>query len=207
MNEGDDEQAREARDGNEEARCPCCKGKIEYSPDQDGSCDYACTRCRWNQHVPGDGDLAEFKGDTPSEVPTRQARTGLRVDLGLLEKQAATLGKVTDGSPLTDDERSCLEGLWEFAHTILDGAEADGQGQNRPTVVVFVEGGVVQGVEGNAPVRVILCDFDVTDGAREVAGRPCHIGVWDAPETPSKEFEEVLRLAGSDLEHTSREGE
>jgi hypothetical protein len=37
------------------ARCPCCKGKIEYFPDQDGSCDFECTRCGWHQHVPGAG--------------------------------------------------------------------------------------------------------------------------------------------------------
>ncbi len=91
-------------------------------------------------------------GEDLQKIATSQARTGLRVDVGLLKQQAAILGKVVDGAPLDHDERSCLEGLWEFVHALLDGVETGGQ----PTVVVFVEGGVVQGVEGNAPVRVLV---------------------------------------------------
>jgi len=63
-----------------------------------------------------------------------------------------------------------------------------------PAIVIFVEGGVVQSVEGQVPVRVILCDFDVTDGAQKVGGRPCHIGVCDSTEEPSDAFEEVLSV-------------
>ncbi len=128
----------------------------------------------------------------PSTAAGRETLPNQRMDPELLKLQAAILGKVVDKSPLTDDERSCLAGLWEFVHTILDGAETDGQ----PTIVVFVEGGVVQGVEGNTPVRVILCDFDCTEEKHRVAGRPCHIGVWEPPEAPSEEFTEVLSLAG-----------
>ncbi len=71
-------------------------------------------------------------------------------------------------------------------------------GESNPTIVLFVEGGAVQGVEGSAPVRVILCDFDWEDGPQAVGERPCHIGVWDSPEEPSKEFREVLELARRD---------
>ena len=76
------------------------------------------------------------------------------------------------------------------ALTLREARQAD-----KPTIVLFVEGGVVQGVEGNGPVRVILCDFDCTDAPGTVGGRPCHVGVWDSPEEPSEEFNEVLRLA------------
>ncbi len=74
-----------------------------------------------------------------------------------------------------------------------------------PTIVLFVKGGAVQGVEGDAPVRVILCDFDFTDGPKTVAGRPCHIGVWDSPDEPGDEFREALRLAGADAEGAQEE--
>ena len=70
--------------------------------------------------------------------------------------------------------------------------------EGEPTVVLFIEGGAVQGIEGNATVRVILCDFDCEDGPQAVGERPCHIGVWDSPEEPSKEFREVLQLASRD---------
>jgi len=48
---------------------------------------------------------------------------GPRVDLELLRQQAAILGKVVDEGPLTDDDRSCLEGLWEFVHSVIDSTE------------------------------------------------------------------------------------
>jgi hypothetical protein len=51
------------------------------------------------------------------------AAATLRVDRDLLERQAALLGKVVEGSPLTPAERKCLEGLWEFAHSVLDSLE------------------------------------------------------------------------------------
>ena len=70
--------------------------------------------------------------------------------------------------------------------------------EGEPTVVLFIEGGAVQGIEGNATVRVILCDFDSEDGPQVAGERPCHIGVWDHPEEPSKEFREVLEIAGRD---------
>lgn len=54
----------------------------------------------------------------------REAKT----DLELLKQQAAILGKVVDGGPLTDDERSCLEGLWNFVHSVLDRLEEDPNG-------------------------------------------------------------------------------
>jgi hypothetical protein len=44
-----------------EARCPCCKGKIEYFPDQDGSCDFECTRCGWHQHIPSQKEIQKAK--------------------------------------------------------------------------------------------------------------------------------------------------
>ncbi len=76
---------------------------------------------------------------------------------------------------------------------------------DQSTVVLFVEGGAIQGVEGDAPVRVIRCDFDSTDGPETVAGRPCRIGIWEAPDEPGDEFREVLRLAGADAEGTQEE--
>ena len=66
------------------------------------------------------------------------------------------------------------------------------------------DGGVVQVVEGQVPVRVVLCDFDVTEGAQKVGGRSCHIGVWDSPEEPSDAFGKVLSLVGRD-EHEAGE--
>jgi len=49
-----------------------------------------------------------------------QTLAGLKVDVRLLKRQAAILGKVVDNRPLTDYERRCLEGLWEFTHRVLD---------------------------------------------------------------------------------------
>jgi len=40
------------------ARCPCCKGRVEYYPDQDGSCDWECPNCGWHQHVPARRQVA-----------------------------------------------------------------------------------------------------------------------------------------------------
>ncbi len=112
-----------------EAKCPCCRGKIEYFPDQDGACDYQCIHCGWREHVPGSGDISAAltlrgsRSDSgPAHTPQPQA-TGGTVDLELLERQAAILGRIVDGGDPTEEERSCLEGLWEFVHTILDGSQ------------------------------------------------------------------------------------
>lgn len=103
--------------GDSETKCPCCRGTIEYFPDQDGSCDYQCIHCGWSEHVPSSENIAAAltlrKGDQPGsepEVKPQLPRRG-RVDLELLKQQAAFLGKVVDKSPLTDGERSCLEDL------------------------------------------------------------------------------------------------
>ena len=50
----------------------------------------------------------------------RVATAGLRVDRELLERQAALLGRAVEGIPLTDNDRACLEGLWEFVHRVID---------------------------------------------------------------------------------------
>ena len=47
----------------------------------------------------------------------------LGADMELLKRQAALVGKVVDGSSLTEEERSCIEGLWEFVHTLIDRME------------------------------------------------------------------------------------
>ena len=47
-----------------------------------------------------------------------------RIDVDLLKRQAALLGKVVDGVPLTEEERQCLHGLWEFAHSVMDCVDA-----------------------------------------------------------------------------------
>ena len=47
--------------GKKQARCPCCKGEIEYFPDQDGSCDFECPRCGWHQHVPSQEEVQKAK--------------------------------------------------------------------------------------------------------------------------------------------------
>jgi hypothetical protein len=58
------------------------------------------------------------------------APASLNVDRDLLERQAALLGKVVEGSPITPTDRKCLEGLWEFAHSVLDSLE-EGAGEVR----------------------------------------------------------------------------
>jgi len=194
-------------------RCPCCGAQLDYFPDQDGSCDYQCVNCGWREHIPSSDDIAaaltlhkeSHPGGKPAIEP--QMPPGEKVDLKLLEEQAAILGKVVDGTVLSEDERSCLEGLWEFVHTMLDGLQAHGDKPHAPTVVLFVEGGAVQGVEGNGLVRVILCDFDCTDAPGTVGGRPCHIGVWDSPEEPSGEFNEILEVLAWNGESAAPEGE
>ena len=49
---------------NAEGKCPCCGGRIESFPDQDGSCDYQCTRCSWHEHVPGEAEIAQVKAES-----------------------------------------------------------------------------------------------------------------------------------------------
>jgi len=44
-----------------EGRCPYCGGRIEHFPDQDGSCDYQCTRCSWHEHIPSTEEIAQAK--------------------------------------------------------------------------------------------------------------------------------------------------
>ncbi len=44
---------RRMRKQAEEAKCPNCGHRLEYEPDQDGACDWHCTKCGWSQHVPG----------------------------------------------------------------------------------------------------------------------------------------------------------
>ena len=51
-----------------------------------------------------------------------------QMDVELLKRQAALLGKVVDGRPLTPEERTCLAGLWELVHKILDGADGSNPG-------------------------------------------------------------------------------
>ncbi len=164
----------------------------------------------WGRVLPGDtmpsgecpdcgalcypADAEEENGRESQPAGERQPQTVGNVDRELLERQAAILGRIVDGNDPTKEERSCLEGVWEFLHTILDGSQAPGHKPCSPTVVLFVEGGAVQGVEGNGRVRVILVDFDLTDGPQTVGGRPCHIGVWDSLEEPSEEFHEVLEI-------------
>ena len=41
-----------------EATCPCCKGKVEYFPEQDGSCEYQCLHCGWSERVPASDSIA-----------------------------------------------------------------------------------------------------------------------------------------------------
>ena len=129
-------------------RCPCCKGKIEYFPDQDGSCDYQCLHCGWSEHVPGSDAIA--------------AALTLRAD-----ENAAV----------------------------------------RPTVVVWVEGGLVQGVEADAPARLLVCDFDCQEeDAARIDGRACALSEWDPPDGPSEEFGKVLKLVRSENEDATRDG-
>ena len=180
-----------------DATCPCCEGSVEDFPGQDGACDYYCTHCGWREYVPGSDNIAAAltlrEARKPDSQPASgpQPPTAANVDPELLEQQAAILGKIADGSHPTEEERSCLKGLWELVHTMLDGRQAD-----KPTIVLFVNGGVVQAVEGRAGVRVVLCDFDSPEDAlKTVGGRPCVIGIWDPLEAPSPEFDEAVRLA------------
>ena len=96
--------------------CPCCGSEIESSSDQNGSCDYYCSRCSWHQHMPGHDEVSELGGQQPAPVPaTKWSPAGLSIDLELLKHQAAILGRAVEGKGLRDDELRCLEGLWEFA--------------------------------------------------------------------------------------------
>ncbi|MCK4374143.1 MAG: hypothetical protein KAX19_02405 [Candidatus Brocadiae bacterium] len=131
--------------GETEDRCLCCGGKIETFPDQDGSCDYQCLHCGWSEHVPSRG-----KGHGLSAAISPRAVALARVDPVLLEQQAAILGKIVEKHLLTDSERSCLEGLWELVHTLLDSIESENALRER-------EGGGTAGSgaaeEGQGPQR------------------------------------------------------
>jgi len=79
------------------------------------------------------------------------------------------------------------------------GQSADEWAQNPnevPTIVIFVSGGLVQGIEGYGAVRAVVCDFDNEEGPDNVGGRPCTVSVWEAPEAPGEEFGQVIDLAG-----------
>jgi len=192
--------------------CPCCGGEIESSPDQDGSCDFCCSRCSWHQHMPREEELAELGVQKPAPLPVAKwSPSGMNIDLQLLKRQAAILGRAVEGKGLVEDDLRCLEGLWEFAHSVIDSLEAaprpeslppDGNAPPRPTVVIWVEGGIVQGVEADGPARVLVCDFDSEEeGAPRIGGRPCAVLPWDPPEEPSKEFAEALLLAAEGPRH------
>jgi len=45
------------------------------------------------------------------------------VDWHLLERQAAVIGALKEEPFLSGEQRSCLEGLWNFLHALLDRAE------------------------------------------------------------------------------------
>jgi len=160
------------------------------------------------QRVPGEGAPEEPRTQgRPAARVMSVATAGLKVDRDLLERQAALLGRAVEGNSLTEEERKCLEGLWEFVHSVLDSLEA-GTGKGscergeevpvRPTVVVWVDGGVVQGVEADTAARVLVCDFDCEEDAPHIGERPCAVSAWDPPEKPSREFTEALRLAHSE---------
>jgi len=109
-----------SEDDKPKANCPSCGGEIECHPDQDGACDWQCSRCAWYQHVPGNKSNVQNKRLPSSALPD----IGI-VDLSLLQQQAAILGKVMDNIPLVDDERTCLQGLWEFVHRVADYLESN----------------------------------------------------------------------------------
>ena len=113
------------------------------------------------------------------------------IDRELLERQAAILGRIVDGGNPAEEERTCLGGVWEFLHTILDGPQTPAA---PPTVVMYIEGGVLLIVESNAPVHAMLCDYDLTGGDDIVGGQLCR--VWDGgtPAAPTEEFNEVLTI-------------
>ena len=112
-----------------EPMCPSCGSRLEYEPDQDGSCDWYCHRCGGQQHVPAGvhrtGVLAQCKASSATSKRTFGSLAGVgNIDLELLKQQAAILGKVLDNISLADDERTCLEGLWEFVHRVTDCLES-----------------------------------------------------------------------------------
>ncbi|MCK4374138.1 MAG: hypothetical protein KAX19_02380, partial [Candidatus Brocadiae bacterium] len=71
----------------EGVNCPCCGGRIERFPDQDGSCDYCCERCTWHQFVPADVNTTEM--EDLSTAAKSETLAGLTIDLELLKQQAA----------------------------------------------------------------------------------------------------------------------
>lgn len=103
-----------------EAKCLCCGEEIESFPDQDGSCDYRCFLCGWSEHVPSRGKDHGLSADSSLRTVALA-----RVDPALLEGQAAILGNIIERRPLSVAERSCLEGLWELAHALLDSMESE----------------------------------------------------------------------------------
>ena len=115
-----------------DVRCPCCGGSVEHYQDQDGAADYLCCHCAWSEHIPSGSDIAaaltlQLKSQ-PGKSPATQTQLppDEKVGLKLLQEQAAILRKVVEGTPLTDDERSSLEGLWELVHRMLDRTEDEG---------------------------------------------------------------------------------
>ena len=154
----------------------------------------------WGRVLPGDtmpsGECRQcgalcYPADAEQEnVGERQPQTVGNVDRELLERQAAILGRIVDGDHPTEEERSCLEGVWEFLHRILDSPCP----AVPPTVVMYIDGGVLMAAESNIPVRTILCDYDLKDGDTVVGGQRCHVDVRGVASTPSEEFNEILEI-------------
>ena len=195
-----------------DSRCPCCGGTVEHYPDQDGACDWSCARCGWSQHVPGSADIVAAMTLHPEDQP----QTGEQTDKHVCDNCGHTF-LAEDLQPI---ER--LEERIEPGGTVPSGQcpdcgalcypEAVGRQPDagrKPTAVVFVEGGLVQCVEGNPSVRVIVCDFD-TDGSDAnvfIGGRPCFFSTWDPPDDPGAQFAEALKVAAESASDTSEQTE
>ena len=56
--------------------CPCCRGRVEHFPDQDGAADYQCNHCGWREHIPSSQDIAAaltlWKGDQGKSSATTE---------------------------------------------------------------------------------------------------------------------------------------
>jgi len=187
-----------------EARLPCRQGGLEHIVRADEACDSCSAHCVWKEHVPSSRDIRAalaFRG-------AKESRTGgsaepqlhlqhVCQDCRSTFPEEMELPKVQDLEQRVDPGEPAPSGQCPKCGALchLEAAEATASScPTPPTIVVFVEGGVVQAVEGEAAVRVIVCDFCVTGGTLKVAGRPCHVKAWDSPEPPSSAFGEVLAL-------------
>jgi hypothetical protein len=102
-------QGGEYQNGAHRLFCPFCAKPFDCGMGSTGAA---------TSHVPGKEQLPrqeQAEGHVTNTTPA-----GLKIDKALLVRQAGLLGRAVDGSLLTPADRTCLEGLWEFVHRVID---------------------------------------------------------------------------------------